>query len=233
MGLVPGALSKASSSKDRSLVASSSSTSASALAAAEDLYRDANTLAYGDNKPSEDAIDRVVSKMNLEYVTVDRSSTLKNTQSNHSVYPLASTRKVSSLAGERTKTMETLHTSTSTTRCSTRRFVPFRVHMDATNPMTDIRVFFRSPDITTSTLKKLEIVSSVARPSDSFPYLILCSWLSCSPVCTICVALIASSTPRIRSLPHSFDWDPEQLNQIILLLSSPPGRLKEPMGHLD
>lgn len=36
--------------------------------AAENLYRDANTLIYGDNKPSEEAIDRMVSKINKEYV---------------------------------------------------------------------------------------------------------------------------------------------------------------------
>ena len=36
--------------------------------AAENLYRDANTLIYGDSKPSEDAIDRVVSKINKECV---------------------------------------------------------------------------------------------------------------------------------------------------------------------
>ena len=36
--------------------------------AAESLYRDANTLLYADNKPSEDAIDRVVGKINAEYV---------------------------------------------------------------------------------------------------------------------------------------------------------------------
>ena len=36
--------------------------------AAENLYRDANTLIYGNNKPSEDAIDRVVSKINEECV---------------------------------------------------------------------------------------------------------------------------------------------------------------------
>jgi pre-mRNA-splicing factor SYF2 len=36
--------------------------------AAENLYRDANSLLYADNKPSEEAIDRVVSKMNQEYV---------------------------------------------------------------------------------------------------------------------------------------------------------------------
>ncbi|KAL5520749.1 SYF2 [Sanghuangporus sanghuang] len=34
--------------------------------AAESLYRDANTLLYADNKPSEEAIDRVVEKLNLE-----------------------------------------------------------------------------------------------------------------------------------------------------------------------
>jgi pre-mRNA-splicing factor SYF2 len=36
--------------------------------AAENLYRDANTLIYGDSKPSEDAIDRLVSKINQEFV---------------------------------------------------------------------------------------------------------------------------------------------------------------------
>lgn len=36
--------------------------------AAENLYRDANTLIYGDNKPSEDAIDQLVGKINKEYV---------------------------------------------------------------------------------------------------------------------------------------------------------------------
>src|SRR5260221_10078593 len=34
--------------------------------AAENLYREANTLIYGDSQPSEDAIDRVVSKINKE-----------------------------------------------------------------------------------------------------------------------------------------------------------------------
>ena len=37
--------------------------------AAESLYRDANSLLYADNKPSEDAIDRVIGKINREYVT--------------------------------------------------------------------------------------------------------------------------------------------------------------------
>ncbi|KAJ7825416.1 SYF2 splicing factor-domain-containing protein, partial [Mycena olivaceomarginata] len=39
--------------------------------AAENLYRDANTLIYGDNKPSEDAIDRMVGKINKD---IDKKS---------------------------------------------------------------------------------------------------------------------------------------------------------------
>ena len=36
--------------------------------AAESLYRDANSLLYADNKPSDEAVDRVISKINKEYV---------------------------------------------------------------------------------------------------------------------------------------------------------------------
>lgn len=39
-------------------------------AAAESLYRDANSLLYADNKPSDEAIDRVIGKINQEYVVV-------------------------------------------------------------------------------------------------------------------------------------------------------------------
>ena len=42
--------------------------SSAALAASEDLYRDANSFVYADHKPSEDAIDRVIGKINLECV---------------------------------------------------------------------------------------------------------------------------------------------------------------------
>lgn len=38
----------------------------SATTAVDAFYRDANTLLYADNKPSEEAIDRVVSKINRE-----------------------------------------------------------------------------------------------------------------------------------------------------------------------
>ncbi|KAM0792496.1 hypothetical protein ACM66B_005168 [Microbotryomycetes sp. NB124-2] len=48
--------------------AGSSSNSSTALVpgSAEDLYRDANSFVYADHKPSEDAIDRVISKINLD-----------------------------------------------------------------------------------------------------------------------------------------------------------------------
>ncbi|KAF9520638.1 hypothetical protein BS47DRAFT_1335822, partial [Hydnum rufescens UP504] len=67
LGLVPGALARVSSPKDiAGIVSASSSSSVAQRLASEDLYRDANTLQYGDNKPSEDAIDRVVNKLNNE-----------------------------------------------------------------------------------------------------------------------------------------------------------------------
>lgn len=46
----------------------SGGSSETALAAAADLYRDANSFVYADHKPSEDAIDRVIGKINMEYV---------------------------------------------------------------------------------------------------------------------------------------------------------------------
>ena len=63
LGLAAGALTKAGSSS--SAVAP---TSQEQQLAAENLYRNANTLIYGDNKPSEDAIDKVVSKIDQECV---------------------------------------------------------------------------------------------------------------------------------------------------------------------
>ncbi|KAF6751196.1 pre-mRNA-splicing factor SYF2 [Ephemerocybe angulata] len=59
-------------STSNALTAFSSSSSAVAITgeqqrlAHENLYRDANTLIYGDNKPSDDAIDRVVGKINKD-----------------------------------------------------------------------------------------------------------------------------------------------------------------------
>ncbi|KAF5313375.1 hypothetical protein D9611_008626 [Ephemerocybe angulata] len=59
-------------STSNALTTFSSSSSAVAITgeqqrlAHENLYRDANTLIYGDNKPSDDAIDRVVGKINKD-----------------------------------------------------------------------------------------------------------------------------------------------------------------------
>ncbi|KAI5477812.1 pre-mRNA-splicing factor SYF2 [Pseudohyphozyma bogoriensis] len=41
-------------------------TAGTSSAAAEDLYRDADSFVYADHKPSEDAIDRVIGKINLD-----------------------------------------------------------------------------------------------------------------------------------------------------------------------
>nr|ODN85554.1 pre-mRNA-splicing factor SYF2 [Cryptococcus depauperatus CBS 7841] len=65
LGLAPGTLVPAGATSS-SLAASSSK---AGLSASEDLYRGADTLAYGDNKPSEEAIDRVISKINKECVS--------------------------------------------------------------------------------------------------------------------------------------------------------------------
>ncbi|KZT43397.1 SYF2-domain-containing protein, partial [Sistotremastrum suecicum HHB10207 ss-3] len=60
MGFAPGTLVKTGESGSKALVP----TSQQQQLAAESLYRDANTLIYADNKPSEEAVDRVVSKIN-------------------------------------------------------------------------------------------------------------------------------------------------------------------------
>lgn len=65
MGLAPGTLVAVNATNQSLALAGPSS---KGLTAAEDLYRGADTLAYGDNKPSEDAIDRVSSKINQECV---------------------------------------------------------------------------------------------------------------------------------------------------------------------
>lgn len=61
LGLVAGTLTKAGEGSSAVVP-----TSQEQQLAAENLYRNANTLIYGDNKPSEEAIDKVVSKINQE-----------------------------------------------------------------------------------------------------------------------------------------------------------------------
>ncbi|KAJ3848101.1 SYF2-domain-containing protein [Lentinula lateritia] len=65
MGLAPGTLSNFNP-KASPLSLQVSTSSLEQQLAADNLYRDANTLMYGDNKPSEDAIDRMVSKINKD-----------------------------------------------------------------------------------------------------------------------------------------------------------------------
>lgn len=64
LGLTPGALATFDPTQVSSMQVMT--VTEQQRAAAESLYRDANTLVYGDNKPSEDAIDRVVSKINQD-----------------------------------------------------------------------------------------------------------------------------------------------------------------------
>ena len=67
MGLAPGTLVPIGSTSQQ--LAQKGGSSSKGLTLAEDLYRGADTLAYGDSKPSEDAIDRVTAKINAEYVS--------------------------------------------------------------------------------------------------------------------------------------------------------------------
>ncbi|KAJ7623684.1 SYF2-domain-containing protein [Roridomyces roridus] len=68
MGLAPGSLTAFDPTGSSSQMIP---TAEEQRLAAENLYRDANTLIYGDNKPSEDAIDRVVGKINKD---IDKKS---------------------------------------------------------------------------------------------------------------------------------------------------------------
>ncbi|KAF7789993.1 hypothetical protein EIP86_000941 [Pleurotus ostreatoroseus] len=84
LGLAAGALSKPGSSSssitnfDPSGSSSLVPTSVQQQLAAESLYRDANTLLYADNKPSEEAIDRVVAKINRDVDKKKRFSRKRN-----------------------------------------------------------------------------------------------------------------------------------------------------------
>ena len=86
-------------------------------AAAESLYRDANSLLYADNKPSDEAIDRVIGKINQEYV----AGLYAFLASLLIAIPLVSTSGASSPGNVRTRIPEILHISTRRTASSTRR----------------------------------------------------------------------------------------------------------------
>ena len=108
MGLAPGTLVGTNATNQSLALAGPSS---KGLTASEDLYRGADTLAYGDNKPSEDAIDRVSSKINQEYVKPHYTAV-------DLAHPSASARR-----RERQRTTATSQSpiSTNETRFSTRK----------------------------------------------------------------------------------------------------------------
>lgn len=66
LGYAPGTLTSGASSSSAVVLNQAGPVTTQQQLAAENLYRDANSLLYADNKPTEDAIDRVVSKLNLE-----------------------------------------------------------------------------------------------------------------------------------------------------------------------
>ncbi|KAF8452646.1 SYF2 splicing factor-domain-containing protein [Boletus edulis BED1] len=77
LGLVAGTLSKSGSSTPSGgssalvsfdITGSQMVPTTEQRMAVDNFYRDANTLLYADNKPSEDAIDRVIGKINREQV---------------------------------------------------------------------------------------------------------------------------------------------------------------------
>jgi hypothetical protein len=86
-------------------------------AAAESLYRDANSLLYADNKPSDEAIDRVIGKINQEYVV----GSFAFLACSLITIPLASTSGASSPENVRTRIQEILRISMRRTASSTRR----------------------------------------------------------------------------------------------------------------
>jgi pre-mRNA-splicing factor SYF2 len=57
-----------SGASDSSALVSASSSSVIQRAAAENLYRNMDSLVYADHRPTEEAVDRVVGKLNLECV---------------------------------------------------------------------------------------------------------------------------------------------------------------------
>jgi pre-mRNA-splicing factor SYF2 len=64
LGLAPGTLVPLGTTSDQLAAAGPSRATNPGLSASEDLYRDKDPLSYGDSKPSEDAVDRVIGNIN-------------------------------------------------------------------------------------------------------------------------------------------------------------------------
>ncbi len=110
MGLEPGSLVPLGTTNEMAAAGPSRN---AALSAAEDLYRSADTLSYGDSKPSEEAVDRVVGKINKEWVLA--------CQLHEHGRKLTSVSLVLGASARSRTTTATSRTSTRRTRCSTRR----------------------------------------------------------------------------------------------------------------
>jgi len=86
LGLAPGTLAQQGSSSsaitnfDPHGGSSLVPTSIEQQLAAENLYRDANSLLYADNKPSEEAIDRVIGKINADIDKKKKFSRKRNNE---------------------------------------------------------------------------------------------------------------------------------------------------------
>lgn len=90
--------------------------------AAESLYRDANSLVYADHKPDDEAVDRVIHKLNMEYA--DLSPFMVLVLNIPCVFlSLDKTNATSSHESASTKTKAISRTSTSAIVCSTKRYI--------------------------------------------------------------------------------------------------------------
>lgn len=124
--------------------------------AAESLYRDANSLVYADHKPDDEAVDRVIHKLNMEYANPSPFMVL--VLNIPCVFlSLDKTNATSSHESASTKTKAISRTSTSAIVCSTKRYLSL-TH----DPLRHFLCFaFRLPDTTTNIRRKSVPVSSV------------------------------------------------------------------------
>ncbi len=129
LGLAPGTLVKAvkpagedgEGSTSKEMVVSGPSSVVQRLAN-EDLYRDANSLIYADNKPSEEVIDKLVEKLNKEYVLLQSSLPLDPLMLTELDF-VAKINETPSPVNELTKMTNLSPTSTRRTGCSIARSV--------------------------------------------------------------------------------------------------------------
>jgi pre-mRNA-splicing factor SYF2 len=126
MGLEPGSLVPLGTTNEMAAAGPSRN---AALSAAEDLYRSADTLSYGDSKPSEEAVDRVVGKINKEWVLA--------CQLRDRLWRKLTPVSLALGASARSRTTTaTSRTSTRRTRCSTRRLQSTLTSTPATSAPT-------------------------------------------------------------------------------------------------